>query len=151
MTRGCVGGIIEDGGAARGSIRNRTIHERIVPPHPSQAIPMPLAALLRSADLATTRRFYESVLGFTVMDSAEGTLTVERWGGKLIFTSLDLWNRPTGFSGTLYFSVPDVEAFYGQVKGKAPVAWPLEKMPYGSYEFGVVDCDGYTLAFQQQG
>jgi predicted enzyme related to lactoylglutathione lyase len=111
---------------------------------------MSLAALLRSTDLAATRDFYASILGFAVSDSAEGTLTVERHGGKLIFTALDLWNRPPGLSGTLYFSVPDVEAYYDQIKGETSIAWPLQRMPYGSYEFGVVDCNGYTLAFQQR-
>lgn len=64
---------------------------------------MPLSALLHTTDLAATRDFYGSVLGFTVTDSAEGTLTVEQHGGRLIFTTLDLWKRAPGFSGTLYF------------------------------------------------
>ncbi|WP_233639602.1 VOC family protein [Achromobacter xylosoxidans] len=77
-----------------------------------------------------------------------------RWsntGGRLIFTTLDLWKRAPGFSGTLYFSLPDVEAFYRQVKDKTPIAWPLQRMAYGSHEFGLVDGNGYTLAFVQGG
>jgi len=46
--------------------------------------------------------------------------------------------------------VPDVDAYYATVKDAASVAWPLQDMPYGSREFGVVDCNGYHLAFQQQ-
>lgn len=110
---------------------------------------MPLSALLHTTDLAATRDFYGSVLGFTVTDSAEGTLTVEQHGGRLIFTTLDLWKRAPGFSGTLYFSLPDVEAFYRQVKDKIPIAWPLQRMAYGCHEFGLVDGNGYTLAFVQ--
>ena len=41
----------------------------------AQDIAMPLSALLHTTDLAATRDFYGSVLGFTVTDSAEGTLT----------------------------------------------------------------------------
>ncbi|MFY3459726.1 VOC family protein [Achromobacter xylosoxidans] len=129
--------------------RDRAIHERIVWLPIAQDIAMPLSALLHTTDLAATRDFYGSVLGFTVTDSAEGTLTVEQHGGRLIFTTLDLWKRAPGFSGTLYFSLPDVEAFYRQVKDKTPIAWPLQRMAYGSHEFGLVDGNGYTLAFVQ--
>ena len=94
-------------------------------------------------------KWEKTSLGFTVTDSAEGTLTVEQHGGRLIFTTLDLWKRAPGFSGTLYFSLPDVEAFYRQVKDKTPIAWPLQRMAYGSHEFGLVDGNGYTLAFVQ--
>lgn len=111
---------------------------------------MTLTLLLRCNDLAATRAFYESVLGFQAMDSAEHTLTVAHHGGKLVFTAQDFWGRPAGMSGTAYFTVPDVDAFYAQVKNKASIAWPLQDMPYGSREFGLVDCNGYTLAFQQQ-
>ena len=27
--------------------------------------------------------------------------------------------------------------------------WPLEAMDYGQTEFGIRDCDGYTLAFAE--
>ncbi|GAB1827941.1 hypothetical protein MyNCGM70_08080 [Achromobacter xylosoxidans] len=46
----------------------------------AQDTAMPLSALLHTTDLAATRDFYGSVLGFTVTDSAEGTLTVEQHG-----------------------------------------------------------------------
>ena len=62
---------------------------------------MPLTILLRCHDLEETRQFYESALGFNVRDTAEGTLTVERYGGALIFSSGDFWDSPLGFSGTI--------------------------------------------------
>ncbi|WP_426792705.1 hypothetical protein ACP6EP_00475 [Achromobacter xylosoxidans] len=83
--------------------RDRAIHERIVWLPIAQDIAMPLSALLHTTDLAATRDFYGSALGFTVTDSAEGTLTVEQHGGRLIFTTLDLWKRAPGFSGTPVF------------------------------------------------
>lgn len=54
---------------------------------------MSLTLLLRSEDLALSRNFYRGVLGFSVEDTAEDTLTVEKEGGKLIFTQKDLWTR----------------------------------------------------------
>lgn len=111
---------------------------------------MPLTILLRCNDLEETRRFYHSALGFNVRDTAEGTLTVEKHGGALIFTPGDLWERPTGFSGTIYFTVPDVDGYFNAVKGKVTVSWPVQDMSYGSREFGIKDCNGYHLAFRQQ-
>jgi catechol 2,3-dioxygenase-like lactoylglutathione lyase family enzyme len=64
---------------------------------------MSLTILLRCRDLEETRQFYQSVLGFNVRDTAEGTFTAEQHGGTLIFTSGDLWERPPSFSGTIYF------------------------------------------------
>jgi predicted enzyme related to lactoylglutathione lyase len=111
---------------------------------------MPLTLLLRCDDLDETREFYRSVLGFNVTDSAEGTLTVEKQSGKLIFTTLDLWKSSPFLSGTIYFTVSDADGYFASIQGRVPVAWPIQDMPYGSREFGVNDCNGYTLAFQQQ-
>jgi predicted enzyme related to lactoylglutathione lyase len=111
---------------------------------------MPLTILLRCSDLEETRQFYQSVLGFNVRDSALGTLTVEQQGGVLTFTSGDLWKSPVGFSGTIYFSVANADGYFESVKDKVAISWPIQDMPYGSREFGVRDCNGYHLAFQQQ-
>lgn len=85
------------------------------------------------------RRYYASALGFAVTDAA-----------RLIFTAEDLWKRLPGFSGTICIGVTDVDGFYAEVAGKADVAWPLQTMSYGMREFGIKDCNGYTLAFQAQ-
>ncbi|MGC3984126.1 MAG: VOC family protein [Pseudorhodoferax sp.] len=111
---------------------------------------MPLTVLLRCRDLEETRQFYQSALGFNVRDTAEGTLSVEHHGGTLIFTSSDLWESSPGFSGTIYFTIPDATRYFASIKDKTEVAWPIQEMPYGSKEFGIKDCNGYHLAFQQQ-
>lgn len=111
---------------------------------------MSVTLLLRCNHIEETRVFYTSVLGFAVSDSAGGTLTAEKYGGKLVFTAQDLWRSGPACSGTIYFTVPDVQACYSAIQGKVSLAWPLQDMPYGSREFGITDCNGYTLAFQQQ-
>ena len=63
---------------------------------------MSLTLLLRCNDVAETRSFYPEVLGFKVTDTAEGTLTAESFGGKLIFTASDLWKSSPCCSGTIY-------------------------------------------------
>jgi len=110
---------------------------------------MPLTILLRCKDLDETRTFYSSVLGFSIADTAEDTLTVEKNGGKLIFTKQDLWHSDPVCSGTIYFTIPDTDEYYAMVKHRAKISWPIQEMPYGSREFGLNDCNGYSLAFQQ--
>jgi uncharacterized glyoxalase superfamily protein PhnB len=111
---------------------------------------MPLSVLMRCRNLEETRQFYRSALGFDVRDSAKGTLTAEHQGGVLIFTPEDLWEGQPSFSGTIYFVVTDADSYFAYVKDKATVIWPLQDMHYGSREFGITDCNGYCLAFQQQ-
>lgn len=111
---------------------------------------MPLTVLLHCPNLRETRQFYQSALGFNVRDTAENTLTVEQSGSALVFTSSHPWGSSPGFSGTIYFTVPDVDSYFASVKDKVSVLWPLQDMSYGSREFGVKDCNDYHLAFQQQ-
>ncbi len=111
---------------------------------------MALSLLLRSADLERSAAFYREVLGFAVSRTAQDTLSVELQGGRILFTQQDLWRGGPVCSGTLYFDVADVDAYYAAVRDRARIAWPLQDMPYGSREFGVVDVDGYHLAFQRR-
>ncbi len=67
----------------------------------------------------------------------------------LIFTEQDLWAAPVACSGILYLAIADVARYHEQVRDKAEIAWPLQEMDYGSREFGIRDCNGYTLAFTQ--
>lgn len=110
---------------------------------------MSITLLLRCQDMEKTADFYRSILDFRVTISA-GILTVEKYGGKIVFTDRDLWNVPVTCSGTVYFTVPDVETYYSRLEDKNIVVWPIQEMPYGSTEFGVVDCNGYYLGFQQK-
>ncbi len=110
---------------------------------------MSLTLLLKCGNVDETREFYESVLGFNVAETA-GTVTVEKHGGKLIFTEQDLWQSQPMCSGTIYFAVPDVDDYFASIKDTSAVAWPVQDMPYGSREFAIKDRNGYLLAFQQQ-
>ena len=111
---------------------------------------MTLSALLYCKDLHETRAFYESTLGFTAVDSAENTLTIEKDGAKLIFTEQNLWESSPAFTGTLYLTVKDVDGYYASIQEIVQPAWELQDMPYGTREFGIKDCNGYLLAFQQE-
>jgi uncharacterized glyoxalase superfamily protein PhnB len=112
---------------------------------------MSLTLLLCCRNLAETREFYRDALRFQVDDTAEGTLTVTLEGGALIFTEADLWKNGCAASGTAYFTVADVDAYFAAVKDKVFVAWPVQDTSYGTREFGITDCNGYWLAFRAAG
>ncbi|RJF95341.1 VOC family protein [Noviherbaspirillum saxi] len=109
---------------------------------------MSLTLLLRCNDIEETREFYETVLGFNVSETA-GTLTAERSRAKLVFTQQDLWRSLPVCSGTIYFTVSDADSYFASLQDRVSVAWPAQDRPHGSREFGINDCNGYYLAFQQ--
>ena len=111
---------------------------------------MSINLLLKCRDVETTKSFYKEILEFEVSDSANNTCTVEKEGGIIIFTSEDLWSGYPKCTGTIYFFMDDVDAYYETIKEKAIIKWPLEDMSYGVREFGVKDYDEYTLAFAQR-
>lgn len=111
---------------------------------------MTINLLLRCADIEETNQFYEDILGFEVSSSAEDTITVSLFNSTMLFTTSDLWRREIGFSGTVYITVKDVDSYFNAIKEKVTLAWPITDMPYGAREFGIVDNNGYIIAFQQQ-
>ena len=111
---------------------------------------MPLNLLLKCNNIQATKSYYYDVLKFEVRKSGDNLCTVEKDDCTLVFTSDDLWGGEPQFTGTLYFFVDNVEFYYNLVKDKVKIEWPLEKMPYGTIEFGVKDINGYNLAFAKK-
>lgn len=105
--------------------------------------------LLKCGNVDETKAFYSEILGFEVSDSADGTCTVRKEGGTMIFADADLWQGPPHCTGTIYLFLDDVDAYYNEIKDKAIVRWPLQDMSYGTREFAIKDCNDYTLAFAQ--
>lgn len=111
---------------------------------------MPITMLLKCHDVDTTKTFYDEILGFNVSDSANGTCTVEKDGGTIIFTDQELWSGHPKCTGTIYFYIDDVDKYFEEVKEKCIILWPLENTSYGTREFGIKDYDEYHLAFAQK-
>lgn len=111
---------------------------------------MPINVLLKCHDIETTKSFYRDILDFEVCDWEDGTSTARKEDCTIIFTSEDLWPGHPKCTGTIYFFISDVEAYYQSVKDKAIVLWPLQDMLHGTREFGVKDYDEYTIAFAQK-
>jgi hypothetical protein len=119
-----------------------TGHARVVP------------ALL-SGDLGRTADFY-TALGFSMerVDGGNGPPT--RLGFARDGVYLFFFGEPIGpvtrpvMSGTIYIFPDSVDALAAEWRNKAAFAWGPELMPYGLYEFGIMDPDGHHLAFAER-
>jgi catechol 2,3-dioxygenase-like lactoylglutathione lyase family enzyme len=112
-----------------------------------------IVPVLKVSDMHKSVDFYTGVLGFSVAwrasnDGGENCLLRAGATDLLLSTGPHLGGEPQ-FTGTLYFHMSGVREFFERVKGRAEVVWPLEAMDYGQTEFGIKDCDGYTLAFAE--
>lgn len=111
--------------------------------------------VLKVADLQRAVDFYTNILGFHVCWQAandgggENCMLQAGAADLLLSTGSPLGDQPQ-FTGTLYFHLDDVQAFYDRIKEKVEVVWPLEVMDYGQKEFGIRDKDGYLLAFAEE-
>lgn len=110
---------------------------------------MSLSLLLRCQNVAQTRDYYRNVLAFTVIETSALSLVVSRFNARIMFTELNPWESDLQMSGTIYFSVPNVDHYFAEVQDKIDIAWPLQDMPYGTREFALRDCNHYYLAFMQ--
>jgi catechol 2,3-dioxygenase-like lactoylglutathione lyase family enzyme len=110
---------------------------------------------LLSADLARTAAFYTG-LGFSIDRSVvepdpPRNLALERDGFTLFFFSepRGAVRTPT-LSGTIYVFPDSVDALAREWTGRIAFSWGPELMPYGLYEFGLTDPDGYHIAFAER-
>lgn len=114
-----------------------------------------IVPVLKVADLPQAVDFYTCTLGFRLCwraaNDAGGENCMLQAGAAdlLLSTGSHLGDKPQ-FTGTLYFHMDDVEEYYDRIKKKAQVLWPLDVMEYGQKEFGIRDCNGYTLAFAEE-
>jgi catechol 2,3-dioxygenase-like lactoylglutathione lyase family enzyme len=113
-----------------------------------------IVPVLKVSDMQKSGEFYTDVLGFTVAWRATNDLGGDNCmlqagaTNLLLSTGSHLGDTPQ-FTGTLYFHMAGVREFFERIKNQVEVVWPLEAMDYGQTEFGIKDCDGYTLAFAE--
>ena len=113
-----------------------------------------IVPVLKVADMQRAVDFYTGVLGFTLCwraanDGGGENCMVQAGAAEvLLSTGSHLGDKPQ-FTGTLYFHLDNVREFFEKIKPKVEIVWPLETMDYGQKEFGIHDCDGYTLAFAE--
>lgn len=103
-------------------------------------------------DVTATAEYYRDVLGFSIIGYA---LTppvygmVQRDGFQVHFAKAEtaLPNKEARKATTDFILwVPEIDAFYAELKSKgADITTEIIQRPYGSREFVVRDCNGYTI------
>ncbi|MCM2270201.1 MAG: VOC family protein [Thermoanaerobaculia bacterium] len=113
-----------------------------------------LTPMLRTWNLPGAVTFYTERLGFRCAASSEewGWAALERDGVTLMLSTPNEHegDAAPAFTGSLYFRVDDVEAWWSALRDAAPVAYPLEAFDYGMREFAIRESDGYLLQFGEE-
>jgi uncharacterized glyoxalase superfamily protein PhnB len=108
-----------------------------------------LVPMLQTDDMARTRQWYESVLGFQcVSDAGDEWCRLERDDVAIMFMRNSHLGAPNA-TATQYIYVEDVMAVWNAIKDRCSVEWGPEEMPYGMIEFAIRDPNGYLLSFGQ--
>jgi uncharacterized glyoxalase superfamily protein PhnB len=109
-------------------------------------------------DVGATARWYAENLGFRTAGTfpeAEpwAYASLQRGGAEIMLLRLAGYEKPDVSSRRpegvwdAYIRMEGVEELYRTMEGRAFVQSPLIKRPYGDWEFGVRDPNGYVLVF----
>ncbi len=93
--------------------------------------------------------FYRDILGFECLASLDGWACMGRDGTEVMLALPNAhlpFERPL-MTGSLYFNTDDVDGWWGELKDRAQVEYPIEDFAYGMREFAVRDNSGYLLQF----
>jgi catechol 2,3-dioxygenase-like lactoylglutathione lyase family enzyme len=107
-----------------------------------------LVAMLQTEDMAGTRAWWESVLGFRCVSAAEGWCRLERDGAAIMFMTNAHLGAPSA-TATQYVYVDDARGLWETIRDRCTAEWGPEEMPYGMIEFAIRDPNGYLLSFGQ--
>lgn len=102
-------------------------------------------------DVRATIDYYVTVLGFDEANYSEesGWGAIEKHFIQIMFSKPNAhtpFDKPQ-FTGSLYLRTDDVDAWWGFLKDRADVYYPIEDFKYGMREFAIKDCNGYILQF----
>jgi uncharacterized glyoxalase superfamily protein PhnB len=104
-------------------------------------------------DVRATIDYYVSVLGFDEANFSEDPPwgVVEKHKVRIMFSRPNehiSYNGPQ-FTGTLYLRTDDADAWWGFLKDRANIFYPIRDFEYGMREFAIKDCNGYIMQFGQ--
>lgn len=113
-----------------------------------------LTPMLYTTELHATVAFYTEQLGFAceALSDEWGWAHLQRDGVAIMLAlpnAHEPFARPT-FTGSLYFRVDDVDAWWQQLKNHAKICYPIADFDYGMREFAIYDNNGYLLQFGQE-
>ncbi len=113
-------------------------------------------------DVNGTIAFYRDVLGFELVMSvpAEGPLDwalMKRGDAEVMFQAraglreaLPLFaDRAVGGALTFYIDTDDVAGLYERVRARVNIVKEMRHTFYGTREFSIEDCNGFTLTFAE--
>jgi hypothetical protein len=130
----------------------------ILPTHASSDIQLLSAVpVFLVSDVNDTARWYGEKLGFQTMgifpeQPPASWASIQRDGAELMLQRLaghqniDLYSRRPGGVWNAYLRMRGIHALYQSVRNQPFIKMPLKLQPYGSFEFEVVDPNGYILA-----
>ncbi|GHF59445.1 putative enzyme related to lactoylglutathione lyase [Deinococcus metalli] len=106
---------------------------------------------LHTTDYPAALAFFTDILGFEQTETRPGaTAFVAAGGAGLALRAHGGLTPPLGVGVTVYFTVPDVQAFHDEVVARgAVISEPLHDMPFGR-TFTVQAPDGQGLGFWQE-
>lgn len=113
-----------------------------------------LTPMLWTRAMDETLAFYQTELDFVVIRKLED----ESWA-LLAFGEVELMValppaaapiEKSMFTGSFYFYVEDVEAYWARLNGRVRIAYPIENFDWGMREFAVYDNNGYMLQFGEE-
>lgn len=118
-----------------------------------------LAACFPVANISTTIRWYEEVLGFladpfpdrepyvfAILTRDDIEIMLQRVDG---YQKPDLYNSRPGGVWDVYIRAEGVKDLYESVRDESTIVQPLRRQPYGAWEFEIKDLNGYVLVFSE--
>lgn len=112
-----------------------------------------LRPVIYSKQVKYTVEYYIEMLGFTCVGYTDdwSWATLSRDGVEVMVSYPNAhteFHRPT-FTGSLYFTVDNVDELWAQLKEVTINCYELETFNYGMREFAIYDNNGYLLQFGQ--
>lgn len=106
-------------------------------------------------DVRATIDYYVSILGFDEANYVEdiGWGSIEKHNVEIMLSKPNdhtSFNNGPQFTGSFYLLTDDVDAWWGFLKDRATVFYPIEDFNYGMREFAIKDCNGYILQFGER-
>lgn len=109
--------------------------------------------MLRTWDFNGTLAFYVELLGFRceALNREWGWAHLVRDSAAVMLSGPNEHegDRFPQWTGSLYFTVSDVDTLWEAVRQQARICYPPEDFPYGMREFAIYDNNGYLLQFGQ--
>ncbi|ASU34698.1 bleomycin resistance family protein [Mucilaginibacter xinganensis] len=100
-----------------------------------------------------TVEYYIEILGFTCDGYTEdwtwASLSRNEVGIMVSYPTLHVPFEKPQFTGSLYFSVDNVDELWNQFKEITIPGYAIETFDYGMREFAIYDNNGYLLQFGQ--